>query len=341
MIPTHALAGDPLRIIGPFDGDMANTTCSLNNMPLLVLTESRRECNVQYPIDATGVRLLTVNENNGSQTPACEQKISSVQMNISVGKLDLRKGQKTYINVSITGLQHLPDTAVLTLNNQTTDIVTMLPENNIRIPLAPDSVGTGIFNRRFDVLSLRTGSFTVVVNLDLPDVVYRQQPLQFGFGDGPGSWGYKGDHPCDGNSSPLTAIWRRAEDCSIELKVCALGKKPGEKDVIDYFFNKLSQLLGAGGNLGDKMGRTWDFKSQGFSIYARCYRNWDEWDVTYVCVDGKWVQRSMELKKSGRENLSDWIPLLNGGGSNMWLKLDNVESLIEAINKAVDCCPGM
>ena len=166
IIPTHALTGSPVTIRGTFDGDASNTICTLDNQPLQALTESPRECNLFYPADATGIKTLNVQE-YGKQS--CSQKVSSVQMNVSTGKLNLQKGEKTYIDVSIIGLQSLPDTALLSLNNISTGIVTMQPSNNLAIPLAPDSVATGSFNKRFNIQSIRTGSFTVNVNLDLPD----------------------------------------------------------------------------------------------------------------------------------------------------------------------------
>ncbi|MFI5133714.1 MAG: hypothetical protein ACHQEB_05230 [Chitinophagales bacterium] len=169
IIPTHALTGTPLSISGPFDGNASNTTCSSDNKPVEVLAESPRECIISYPADAGGLHTLQVQENG--KTP-CSQKVSGVNMNVSAGKLNLQKGETTYIDVSITGLQNLPDTAVLSLVNITTDVVMMLPSNAVVIPLSPDSVGTGTFNRRFNIQSTKTGSFIVNVNLDLPDNYY-------------------------------------------------------------------------------------------------------------------------------------------------------------------------
>lgn len=174
VIPSHALTGSPLQINGPFDGDASNTKCSLDNKPLEILAESPRQCIVLYPSDAKGIQTLNVQEKNQE---ACVQKVSGVQMNISAGKLSLLKGERTYIIVNITGLQNLPDTAFLTLDNITANVVAMQPMNHIIIPLAPDSVGSGVFNKRFDIRSIKKGDFTVTVNLDLPDVLMDQKPV--------------------------------------------------------------------------------------------------------------------------------------------------------------------
>ena len=167
-IPTHALCGSPLRITGPFDGDMSTTQCSLDNKPLEILAESPRQCIVSFPVEGTGMHTLNTQETG---MPICSKKVSGVEMNLSAGKLNLLKGEHTYIEVKISGLQHLPAPAKLTLNNITHEVVVMQPSNNIIIPLAPDSVKDGMFNRRFDIQSIRAGGFTVNVNLDLPDVM--------------------------------------------------------------------------------------------------------------------------------------------------------------------------
>lgn len=174
-IPSHALIGSPLRITGPFDGDASNTKCSLDGKELQVLAESKGQCIISYSTDATGITSLNVQE---KEKQLCTQQISSVLLDVSTGKLNLSKGEKTFIDVSITGLQNLPDTAILSLKNMTTGIVAMLPMNTVIIPIFPDSVGSGNFNKRFDMQSLKTGSFEVNVDLDLPEPVnlYDEQP---------------------------------------------------------------------------------------------------------------------------------------------------------------------
>jgi len=162
FIPPHALTAAPLKIPGPFDGDMATTQCSLNNQPMPILAESPRSCVVSYPTGGSGINNLQVKE-NGQQR--CARDVSGVQLNVSAGKLDLQRGEKTYVDVSITGLQGIPDTCTLTVTNATPTVVTMSPSNNVVIPLIPDSLSGGTFNRRFDIKSNRAGGF--VVNVDL------------------------------------------------------------------------------------------------------------------------------------------------------------------------------
>jgi hypothetical protein len=165
-IPTHALTAAPLIIRGHFDGDASNTKCTLNNEPLEILAESPQQCFIAYPENGTGIQTLHVQEHNKT---TCSQQVSGVEMHVSAGKLNLLRGEKTYINVEITGLQNLPDTAKLTLANMTRDIVHMLPSDDFYVLLPPDSTGTGTYKRNFEIQSTKKGSFTVNVNLVLPE----------------------------------------------------------------------------------------------------------------------------------------------------------------------------
>ncbi len=174
-IPSHALTGSPFRISGSFDGNASNTKCDLNDQPLKILAESPRQCFIAYPENVTGSQILSVLENN---QPKCSQQISSVKMNVSTGKLNLKKGENTFIDVNINGLQNLPATAVLTLNNLSGNIVYMFPANDVVIPLTPEKINSGAFQKRFDINSIQTGSYSVNIDLALPDtpVIYYDVP---------------------------------------------------------------------------------------------------------------------------------------------------------------------
>jgi predicted nucleic acid-binding Zn-ribbon protein len=167
-IPAHALSAAPLRITGPFDGDASNTRCSLDNKALEILAESPRQCIVSFPADAKGTQNLNIQEKNAQP---CIKNVSAVNMDVTSGKLNLLRGEKTYIDVKISGLQGLTGLALLTVENSTTNIVSMQPANNVIVPLNPDSVGSGGFSRHFNLQSINNGAFSVNVNLNLPDAV--------------------------------------------------------------------------------------------------------------------------------------------------------------------------
>lgn len=165
-IPSHALTDAPCKITGSFDGDASNTKCSLNNQPMQVLAESPRQCQVQYLANGQGLQTFQVSENGEEK---CTRQTSGVDMQVTTGDLNLRKGQGTFIDVRLTNLQSLPDKATLTIINTTPNVVTMTNGNTQVIPVwpPPDSAN-GTFFIHCPATGITTGNFVVEINLDLP-----------------------------------------------------------------------------------------------------------------------------------------------------------------------------
>ena len=165
-LPTHALAGGPFRVTGPFDGNAENTKCTINNKEAVILAESPRQCIIEFPKDVKGSATITITEGGKTIT----QNINGVDYTIAAGKMNLLKGESTYIDVKISNLQNLQENATLSLENLTTGVVVMAGGNVQVIPILPESVsGVGTFYKRFTIQSLKTGTFTINVDLQLPD----------------------------------------------------------------------------------------------------------------------------------------------------------------------------
>ena len=165
-LPTHILTAAPARIKGPFDGDASNTQCRIDGKEMEILAESPRQCIIRFPEAASGPHTVSVTEKNETT----EKTVSAVNMDVNAGKLNLQKGEKTYVDVTISGLQNLPSNASLTCVNTSTAVVTMIGGESQVITIPPATIsGSGTFNKRFDLQSTRTGSFSVTVNLDLPE----------------------------------------------------------------------------------------------------------------------------------------------------------------------------
>lgn len=168
-IPSHALAGAPMRITGPFDGDASNTRCTLENKALEILAESPRSCIVHYPLDAKGMNMVNVQE---SGKPSCGKKVSGVDLELKAGKLNLLRGEKTTLEVKVTGLQDLQDTARLMVTNASTQVITMTGGNNTTLTIPPKNVGSsGTYTQQFNIQSIQSGTYTVNAGIDLPEPV--------------------------------------------------------------------------------------------------------------------------------------------------------------------------
>ena len=165
-VPSHSLTGSPFQIKQIFDGDISNTKIFVGDNEATILAESPRSCIAAFPEYYNGPQPVKVLEKGENK---CSGQSNAVRMDLSAPKTNLRKGEKTTIRVTISGLDGIRDTAALTLKNITPGIVTMLPSDIVVIFLSPDSAGTGTFNRQFDIRSIATGDFVVQANLDLPD----------------------------------------------------------------------------------------------------------------------------------------------------------------------------
>jgi len=166
-IPSHALTGAPLRITGPFDGDASNTRCTIDNNELKILAESPRVCVVSFPQDAKAIKTVIVGE---SGNPFCSKKVSCVDLEMKAGKLNLLRGEKTTLEVKVTGLQGLPDTARLTVTNASPQVITMTGGNTTSLTIPPQSVSTGgTYTQQYSIQSIQTGNYTVNAGIDLPE----------------------------------------------------------------------------------------------------------------------------------------------------------------------------
>lgn len=176
IIPLYALIADPVTVRGNFDGNAENTQCSLSGKPLEIFAESPRQCIVKYPSGLEGVQTMKINENGIEK---CNSKISGVDLQVSAGKLNIRRGEKTFIDIKISGLGDIADKFVLTVSNQTPGVV-RLSRGDLQtfiIYPAENNAPGGNFSVRCQAEGISNGSFLVNVDLDMPDVQADIKPL--------------------------------------------------------------------------------------------------------------------------------------------------------------------
>lgn len=166
-MPSHVLIAAPFRIKGSFDGEATNTQCTINNIPCEIIAESNCGCIVRFPPINSGISNVAVTEKG---KPVCESRISAVDMTITANKLSLMKGEKTFINVTISGLKQLPSPATLDIINKTNNVVVLQGGNQQKVTIPPASlIDSGVFRKQVEVQSIASGNFRVDFDLDLPD----------------------------------------------------------------------------------------------------------------------------------------------------------------------------
>ena len=144
-------------------GNAANTNVSLNGQASEIIAESPRESFILVSQNATaGVSNLSINENNVIE----EHKINVATLNLSAHKTNLRKGEKTTINVTVSGLEGITTTNMnfkLRLENQSPQTISFLKEssNVIVREINTGDVKNGKYEFSTKIIAQSTGPFSV------------------------------------------------------------------------------------------------------------------------------------------------------------------------------------
>lgn len=305
-IPTHALTAAPLPVKGSFDGNSSNTNCTIGNLPATILAESPRQSVIQFPENSKGMQQVQIQEKGGQP---CTQAVSGVDMQLSTGKLNLLKGEKTNLKIRITGLQDLPGTAKLELLNVTPTIVTMHPADQLVITLEPDSVVTGTFERSFDIVSVRSGSFTVNVHLVLPE---NNPPV---FADVRKPAGGKRDEKVltAGTRSALEIAMKKWADANTEGKnpvdfecpnciqcIKSFTTESNAGDVGELGWGIITSFLSGGAKLaGGLLEKVKDVADKGGDIYKAIKELIDDGKIQVIGFKEKWCANNENCQVTG------------------------------------------
>ena len=155
--------GQSFKVTGAFDGNTSNTNISLNGQACEIIAESPRMSYVQVPETATaGVSNLTINE-HGIIT---EHKVNVTVLNLTAKKTNLLKGEKTTINVTVSGLENLTTEKLeykLKLENLSPQTISFLKEtgNIISKEINTAAVKNGRYEFSTKIIALTTGTFAV------------------------------------------------------------------------------------------------------------------------------------------------------------------------------------
>ncbi len=163
--------GDVLPISGKFDGDAANTNVLLNGQRCDIIAESPRQSFAEVPQNtAAGVTNITIAENNNTPTTT---KINIAVLNLTADKLSLRRGEKTNIEVKITGLEGLSEVnhkIRLDLVNQSQQTIAFAKEsgNTITKEINTSSIKNGVYEFKTRIIGVTAGNYNILASLTLP-----------------------------------------------------------------------------------------------------------------------------------------------------------------------------
>lgn len=163
--PSYFTSGEPFCITGPFDGDFANTRITVNGAGTTILAEGAGQLYCTAPADAKGIVEVQCTENGQTHST----KSNALQLDMTVDKLSLMKGESTTLHVKVSGLEGLHQKVPLTLQNQSGSTITMQGGSTQQLIIDPAAIGpSGVFATTRTIQSIRTGQFSVSATIESP-----------------------------------------------------------------------------------------------------------------------------------------------------------------------------
>ncbi|HEY2944459.1 MAG TPA: hypothetical protein VGN09_18650 [Vicinamibacteria bacterium] len=165
-VPDVGQAGGPVRIAGPFDGDLSDSVVRIGGRPAQAMAESPRQLVVRGPEEPAPPAPIEVSE-RGSVVAAGTYRNVSVRLSAPV--TNLLAGQHTTLTITVTGLEALQETLPVRLANRSPDVVRMEGGEEQTLCVRPDEVGTtGVWTKTRGLTGVHAGAFSIQTDLTRP-----------------------------------------------------------------------------------------------------------------------------------------------------------------------------
>jgi len=135
-LPTLTQQNVPLRVSGPFDGDLDSSVLSIGGVDALPLAESPRGAIFRSPTSVSGVLPITLHERG---EPVAEGEVRNIATKLSAPKPNLAAGESTTLTTLVTGLADLDEDiplrlrfwppAIISVQNGYDHVKTIRPED--------------------------------------------------------------------------------------------------------------------------------------------------------------------------------------------------------------------
>lgn len=163
-LPSCGQAGNPNRIVGPFDGSFDSTEITLGGRPIELLAESPRGVVFASPVEQIGPAELVVRE--GEDTHVAPYRNVAVRLSAPEARLD--RGERTVMTVEVAGLSGLREPLPLTLANQTVSTVSLEGGARQQWEIDPSGVGAdGVYQAERTLTGLSPGPFHITAQVPL------------------------------------------------------------------------------------------------------------------------------------------------------------------------------
>lgn len=161
-----ASTGKPVPITGPFDGDCSNTSVSAGGKPLVPIAESPRSCVAANFNPGPGPTSLAVSDGGKTAT----LPFHAYLLEMTVGKSTLLQGERTSLNMKISGLQGCSADIYpipLEVENDTPEVVRFEKGHPTIYSFAVEQnqVRNGVFSHQIGLVGINPGRFLIMGSL--------------------------------------------------------------------------------------------------------------------------------------------------------------------------------
>lgn len=150
------------KITGNLSGNIADATVTVDDKPMDLLAGNEDELFFRVEDVTPGKHDIVLDDKNVQAT----ESVNVVDYTLQAGRLTLNRGESTYLDVKVTGLEDVQEPLQLEVKNQSVGTISLEGGDVQFIQIKPEEVAeTGVWNKRFDIQSLTRGSFSVYTDL--------------------------------------------------------------------------------------------------------------------------------------------------------------------------------
>ncbi len=164
-LPTLGQEGQPIQIIGSFDGQLDTTRVNVGGQDMQLRAESPRRVIAVNTSNRAGLTEIELREGNQVR----RGPFRSLGISLSAPKLNLLRGEGTTLTIVVTGLEDLRESIPLVIENKSPGVISMGGGNLQQVMIAPGEVRQGSYTTERPLTGIERGGFTITATVTRND----------------------------------------------------------------------------------------------------------------------------------------------------------------------------
>ncbi|MEP0266350.1 hypothetical protein [Dokdonia sp.] len=167
-LPSHIANSVNTSFYGFFDGNIDNTSVTANGKGMQVIAESPVQISLRPESLDSVSSTIEVTDGDINYSGQC----NSIYYTLEIGPTNLKRGESTYFDATIHGVETIQEALTYTVTNMTPAVVLLNGGNSQSFIINPGDGEGGNWFYHFTIKSTSTGSFTLNTSLIVPETPY-------------------------------------------------------------------------------------------------------------------------------------------------------------------------